>query len=189
MLLLNVPPDSSGLIHPSDIRALRGFSDLVRRTFSRPLQLDAASANASSVFGCPSGAAEMNSVCPFSAARAVDSGSEGSFWAAGTDDKRAVLEARVVGRRKRFDLVDVGEEIAPGQRVISFEVHALVGRIRPKWVVVVSGSTVGARQLKPMQSAVRAERVKLVITAARGQACIAHFRLFHSGMAGALLGI
>ena len=56
----------------------------------------------------------MHSSCPFSAARAVDSGGEGFFWGARVENKRAVLEVRVMGKRRRFDLVDVGEEISLG---------------------------------------------------------------------------
>ena len=181
MLLLNVPPNSSGLIHPTDIRSLAGFKRLLDAVFSSPVTAGAY-ANATSAHGCPSQPpAGAPAECPYSPTQVLTE-ERGSFWAAGEGDEEAVLELRLEGDEgRRFDVVDVREAIALGQRVVSFEVQAFVGEAHPRWAVVSRGSTIGARQLKRLPVGMKARRVRLVIKRARGAVCISYFGLYFSG--------
>src|SRR6185369_5619380 len=99
---------------------------------------------------------------PYAAASAVDGRTE-TFWAAAAGQTSARLEVDLGGRRS-FDLISIQEPVALGERAAQHHVEA---RANGVWTTIATGTAIGQRKLYRI-GAVTADRVALVITAARG---------------------
>lgn len=150
-LLLNIPPDTRGLIHERDAETLRQFGAIIRQTFAENL-LDGATATASNVRG---------DHFTFDAANAIDD-NESTSWA--TDD--AVRSASIT-----FELdepawcnrLDLREPIELGQRVRAFSAEA---RVDGEWREVARGTTIGHRRILRFE-AVKASAIRVTIEDSR----------------------
>jgi alpha-L-fucosidase len=163
-LLLNVPPDTRGLIHENDVARLRELRQALDRIFETDLALKAI-ATADSVRGASA---------EFSARRAID-GSTSTYWATDDGVTSATLEVDL-GAEKDFDVVLVREHVPLGQRVESFAIEAWQDG---QWKQVGSGTTVGNKRLLRIPRT-RARLVRLVIRKARACPTISTFGLFLS---------
>ena len=143
-LLLNVPPTTDGLFHPTDVERLSGFRDRLEEIFARDLA-PAARASASSGAG---------------ASRVLDADIDG-YWspARGTTGYLELEFPSPV----TFGIVELREAIAHGQHVERYEVHA---RTPEGWRVVADGSTIGNRSLDRTDGPVTASRLRVSIEAA-----------------------
>jgi alpha-L-fucosidase len=159
VLLLNVPPDTRGLIHENDAARLKEFRKVLDETFkinlarSRPVTATSAAGD-------------------HAAARAVD-GSGETWWQAadGTSDGVLTID---LGGQGLFNVVSVQEMITQGQRVEEFRVEAWDGA---GWREVGKGTTVGYKRLLRVGD-VRTDKVRLVITKSRGAPTIREFGLY-----------
>ncbi|MCW5942885.1 MAG: alpha-L-fucosidase [Fimbriimonadaceae bacterium] len=142
--LLNVPPDTRGLIHANDIAALKEFRAWREATFAKDLAFGVAATGVSRGAG-------------FGPERVCD-GKADTYWATadGTTGGEVTLD---FGRPTTFDHVVLQEHIALGQRVRAFE---LLADGRP----VGKGTTIGYKRIVRFPAA-RARRLTVRIVDAR----------------------
>ncbi|MGK0217109.1 MAG: alpha-L-fucosidase [Planctomycetota bacterium] len=131
-LLLNLPVDRRGIVHERDAERLAEFGDLIEKTFDENLA-KGAGALASSVHGSDS---------RFGPARALDGVAE-TYWAAAAVDEQPWIEL-LLASPQTFDVIDLAEPLALGQRVASFRVEAREG---DHWREIANGTTIGHRRL------------------------------------------
>ncbi len=151
VLLLNVPPDTRGLIHENDVARLKEFRQYLDEMLSVNL-----------VRGAKSNMSQANSM--------VD-GDKDSFCEVA--QLPAVIEY-TLENEKTFDVISVQEYITKGQRVESFEVDAWMDG---QWQSVAASTTIGYKKMlrcKPVTT----NKVRLVIKEARDGALISEFALY-----------
>jgi alpha-L-fucosidase len=115
----------------------------------------------------------------YAAASAVD-GKGDTFWAAAAGQTTARLEIDLRAPRS-FDLISVQEPIALGERATAHHVEAGANGV---WTTIAAGAAIGERKLHRM-SPVTADRVALVITAARGAPAVAGLGVYDTTGAAA----
>ncbi|WP_242921198.1 alpha-L-fucosidase [Pontibacter liquoris] len=145
VLLLNIPPDTRGLVHESDVRSLQGWPQLRQETFHTNL---AAKAKITSANG--------------KNAKALRDGKYTSYWTTRGSDTTAVLELALPGS-STFDVLALQENIAVGQRIEKF---ALDVWLNGQWQQVTEGTTVGYKRLL-LFDAVTSDKVRLRILSSR----------------------
>ena len=155
-LLLNVPPDRRGLLADPDVQRLTEFGAAVRRLHEGKIM--PATIAASSTRGPE-----------FSAAHGAD-GDLDTFWT--TDDAvhTGWLELDF-GTAREFNVVNVQEAIALGERVTRYRVEA---EKDGTWVTLASGTAMGQCNLHSVEKTT-ARRVRLVIESAKACPAIAEF--------------
>jgi alpha-L-fucosidase len=164
-LLLNVPPDTRGLIAEPDAQALRQFRSALDATFRDDLARRA-KATASNVRG---------SSPRFAASQATDAKAD-SYWA--TDDGVKVAHVELEWPSPvTFDHVVLQEQIALGQRVEGWAVEAAVDG---GWKSVGTGTTIGYKRILRC-SPVTASRIRVKITRARACPTLAAVSVHLSG--------
>lgn len=165
-MLLNVPPDRRGRLHENDVRALREFGELLRKTFAVN-QGAGARVTASNVRGRDKRFRPENVIDP----------NRLSYWATDDGVTTAELVLELAGT-KTFNVIRLGENIRLGQRVESFSVEVWKDH---DWVMFGKGGSIGAQRLirGPM---VTSSRVRLRITKAAASPCLSEFGLFAEPM-------
>jgi alpha-L-fucosidase len=132
-LLLNVPPDRRGLIHPNDSLSLMEFRKLREKIFADDLT-KSADINASNVrYGNKK----------FSPKHLLETGNYDSYWA--TDDEVTKASVTLEWKEpKTFNLLQLQEYIPLGQRVKSFSIEYWNGR---DWTFVSRLTTIGYKRI------------------------------------------
>lgn len=143
-LLLNLPPDTRGLIHENDVAALKEFRAWREATFAKDLALGARASGPSRGVG-------------FGPELVCDGKAE-TYWAM-PDGQTAGEFVLDLGRKTAFDHVVLQERVELGQRVRSFEVLA-------DGKPVAKGTTIGFRRIVRFP-AVQARRLTVRVTDAR----------------------
>lgn len=162
-LLLNVPPDTRGLIAEADVRALADMRARIDAVYGQSLT---------------SGArveADASRGGPFAPARAVD-GDDATYWAA-PDDRRSGVLTLSLPAPMTFDRVVLQEPMALGQRIATFEVEA---ETDGGWTRIATGTTVGHKRILPVPQTT-ASRVRVAIHDARATPLVAEFGLYSTG--------
>ncbi len=159
VLLLNIPPDRRGLINENDVRALRGWRELLDRTFRY-------------------GYLKKTAVRASGQAPGLEAGNllrknPKTGWAPPADQTRPWLEF-TLERTSRFHCLEISEDINRGQRIEEFSVEAWQGG---KWTEIARGTTVGYRRLLTVPP-VRTDRVRLNILQARDVPYLKCFNLY-----------
>ncbi|KAK2370891.1 alpha-L-fucosidase [Trifolium repens] len=164
-LLLNVPPNSSGLISSEDIQVLREFSELRRSIFSHNL---AASAflNASSTRG---GIRDSR----FSPYKVLEEGIH-TYWAPEENQTKWILYINLK-ELVSFNVLQVQEPIHMGQRVIEFHLEAL--NRDGLWKRVVNGTTIGYQRLLLFPK-LKSQYLKLVVDMSRAEPLISYLGIY-----------
>ena len=147
LLLLNVPPDDRGLIHPADSAALMEFRRMREEAFARDLT-EGATVSASAERGRK-----------FRAENVLD-GDYDSFWAVPDDILTPSLEISLPAE-VRVSRILLQEYIPLGQRVAAFELDAWTDA---GWKTVSSGTTIGYKRILLLDSPVQTSRLRLRIT-------------------------
>lgn len=165
LLLLNVPPNSSGLISAEDVQVLKEFSELRRSIFSQNL-----AANALIRASCTRGSANNSWFNPYNVIK------EGfhSYWAPEENQSNWVLYLdlqEVVS----FNILQVEEPIHMGQRVIEFHLEIL--NKDGEWNEVTNGTTVGYRRLLQFPT-VKSQYLRFVIDKSRADPLISYLGLY-----------
>jgi alpha-L-fucosidase len=162
LLRLNVPPDTRGLLADPDVAALNQLGPAIAALYRTNVAAGQA-ATADSVF---------EDLPAYAAAAAID-GKTDTFWAAAAGQTSARIEVDL-GELRSFDLISIQEPIALGERTTEHHVEA---RANGVWTTIATGTAVGERKLH-RTSPVSADRVALVITAARGAPAIAELGIY-----------
>lgn len=136
VLLLNVPPSTSGRVDDADVAALTGFGRAITATYGRNLLARAR---------------------PGSLARTLTDGRLDTAWSPSGGAATGDLEL-LLPKGLSFDQVRLGEDIRRGQHVEEFTVDVWDGTA---WTTIAEGTTIGyARILAvPPQSAARSLRI------------------------------
>ncbi|XP_028808134.1 alpha-L-fucosidase 1 isoform X1 [Neltuma alba] len=163
-LLLNLPPNSSGLISDEDIQVLQEFSDIRSSIFSHNLALNAL-LRASSTRG---GTQDFR----FSPYNVLEEGIQ-TYWAPGVNQSTWVLYIDLQ-RLVSFNVVKLQEPIQMGQRVIEFHLETLDKGV---WKRVANGTTIGYQRLLRFPE-LKSQRLKLQIDKSRAEPLIAYFGIY-----------
>ncbi|RZC77013.1 hypothetical protein C5167_001465 [Papaver somniferum] len=159
LLLLNVPPNSSGLISDEDVQVLREFTELRRAIFSHNLAVNAV-LTASSTRGSSFGDSR------FEPSHVLEEGIF-HYWAPEEDQSDWIIYLDFA-TSVSFNMIQIQEPIHMGQRVVSFHLDILSQGI---WQTVMKGTTVGYRRLVRFPT-VKSQQLRLVIDKARADPLI-----------------
>ncbi|MBR4756494.1 MAG: alpha-L-fucosidase [Bacteroidales bacterium] len=160
LLLLNVPPDTTGKINPADSARLVEFGSALDKTFKDNLARGARVAASS----CRGRGFK---------ARNILSGDYDSFWAAGEGIDQATLTFSLKGA-KTFNKVLVQEYIPLGQRVKSFTVEAYTPE---GWKQIARETTIGYKRIV-LTEKVTADKVRITIDGSLAEPLINGFGLY-----------
>lgn len=162
-LILNVPPDPRGLIHENDVRALRGFRELMEQTFRDDLARGA-TATASNVRGAdPS----------FAAGRLTD-GDRDTYWA--TDDRVTTPDVVLAFEKPvTFNVVRLREHLPLGQRVDEWAVDCSVAG---QWKELAKGAAIGNCRLVRSATMISTDKIRLRIVKAAACPALAEIGVF-----------
>lgn len=153
VLLLNVPPDTRGLIHDSDVLRLKEFGRWIGNTFSDNLLTGAKARKRKH-------------------STAID-GNPDTGWETGRMPENAEFSLK---QPARFDIIELKEDIRKGQKVEAFRVEAAV---QGEWQEIASGTTIGYRRLLKINP-VETDKIRIILSESRGKACIAEAGLYQS---------
>ena len=164
VLLLNLPPDRRGLIHENDVQRLGEFRQARDAIFDQNLALGA-KAKASSVRGSD----------PAFAADKIADGDQETYWT--TDDWMTSAQVEFdLGGERTFNVAELAEHIATGQRISSFSLEAWDGS---NWKEFARGTTVGYKRLLRFND-VTASKVRLRIQDSRVCPTLSGFGLYRA---------
>lgn len=151
VLLLNVPPDQRGLIHENDVARLMEFRQWMDAAFAENLLLNARPNKRK--------------------ARAAIDGNTQKYFTSKRFPETVEFD---LGKEVKFDLVELQEYIAKGQRVESFTLEALLDG---QWQVITSGTTIGYKRLLRFAPVI-SDRIRITIKEARHHALISGLGLY-----------
>ncbi len=152
-LLLNVPPDRRGLVHPNDSAALMDLKARLDATFMENLATQA-SVSASEIRGDD---------IQYNPQQLLD-GDWLTYWAVDDSTMTASVELNWK-EEKTFNVISLKEYIPLGQRIEAFEVAT---KVEGEWQRITAGTTIGYQRLFRFP-AVTSDAVKVSIT--RSMAC------------------
>ncbi len=147
VLLINIPPDSLGLINKKDSSNLFGFKTIIDETFKNNL-IKGSIVSTSSSFS--------DEKC-FAASNVVDESSD-SFWAAKAGTNYAIIEIEMKDS-VIFNRFLIQEPIRFGQRISEFEVSAFVNN---EWRILSSATTVGYKRLLKFETTT-SKKIRIII--------------------------
>lgn len=156
VLLLNIPPDTKGLVNESDVKALQGWKHLRDETFSINLAKNA-------IVKTTGGKNGKNML----------DGNYNTFWISSATDTTASIEFDLK-ETKTFDVLSLQENIQIGQRIEQFVLEYWDGS---EWKKATEGTTVGYKRLLRF-TPVTANKVRLRILSARLNPTISEVGLY-----------
>ncbi|XP_022774434.1 alpha-L-fucosidase 1-like [Durio zibethinus] len=153
VMLLNVPPNSTGLISEADVQRLKEFRSAIDTIFSTNLA-EKCFIKASSQRGGKGGG--------FGPENALDSDHLWTYWAPRDDGdkKEHWIEMGVPNGGLTFNVVRIQEAIGLGQRIIRHEIYVDGKKL-------VEGTTVGYKRLHRLDE-VHGRDVRIIIKESRG---------------------
>jgi len=169
VLLLNVPPDTTGRLTASNVDRLNELARWRSEVFDTDLARGATAYN-------DSGTSNTAGNPP---ANSVD-GDNDTAWQPASNTGSLVLD---LGSARTINVVGLQENIGVGQRVTSFTIDAWNGA---SWIPVTSATTVGYKRLLPLSTAVTAQWLRLRVTSARTRPAISTFSAYFDGPPGNL---
>jgi alpha-L-fucosidase len=161
-LLLNVPPDTRGLLYENDVRSLLEFKALRDKEFGVEL------ARGKKVKASASRGKE------FSGSN-VNDGNPDTYWA--TQDALTTADLTFdLGGETEVNRILIQEYIKLGQRVQVFKVEALVNG---EWQKIIDGTTVGYKIIRKFP-VVKTSKIKLSIVKSKACPVISNLELYRS---------
>ncbi|XP_050206178.1 alpha-L-fucosidase 1 [Mercurialis annua] len=163
-LLLNVPPNSSGLISTEDIKVLQEFAQLRSSIFSYNIGKIARLSASSS-----RGGAEDSDFAPYNVLQeGID-----TYWAPEDDQSKWELYFEFE-EFASFNLLQVEEPIHMGQRISEFHLEILKDGA---WTEVTNGTTVGFKRILQFPTVV-SRHIKFVVDKSRADPLISYLGIF-----------
>jgi len=159
LLLVNIPPDTRGLIHENDASTLKKWRENIDKTFEVNLAAKAKIKPKKT----------KNGPDPKTL---TDSDYE-TFWMA--HEQTPVIEITLKGE-KVFDRLLLQEKITVGQRVEKFKFEA---EINGSWKIITEGTTIGYKRLLRFPE-VTTNKVRLTILQSRDNPALAEFGIYKS---------
>ena len=164
VFLLNIPPNTEGLMDEVDVASLKEFKAILDETFKINL-IKGATVKASNTRG--------NSKT-FDANFIVDNSTE-TFWAADDNQDSAFFEIQLP-HVTNFDRMLLQEPIAYGQRIAKFYVQAYVNN---QWKTIASETTIGLKRLLRFD-AVNTNKIRVVLKEYFGAPAISNMGIYKS---------
>lgn len=163
-LLLNLPPNSSGLISAEDIQAIEEFTKLRDLIFSNNL------ANNSTIKSS-STRGDVNDH-RFNVHNVLTKDIQ-TYWA--PDEDQSLWSWIIyLPKTARFNVLELREPIQMGQRISKFSLDALIAG---HWKRIANGTTVGYKRLL-MFSTIESATLRLVIKESRAEPLVSHFAIY-----------
>lgn len=159
LLLLNVPPNTSGLISTEDSTRLLQMKAAITTIFSRNLAASA-TVTASSVLGGYNGG-------PFAPVNVLND-DVWSYWAPEENKGGTHWVDLTTNEAMGFNVVRIQEPIGMGQRVMRYSVYAQIAGVDTP-VLVAQGSTIGYKRLHRLKAHIKATSVRLLLEEYRGE--------------------
>ncbi len=167
-MILNIPPDSRGLVYEKDVQSLAGFGRIVSQTFAVNLA-KSAKVTASNIRGGDK---------KFGAKNLLD-GDRNTYWA--TDDAVTTPDVTLTFKKPvTFDIISLREYLPLGQRI---EAYALDQWRDGQWVQFAAGTSIGSHRLWQGEP-VTTDKVRLRITQSPVCPALAEFGLYKEAVAG-----
>jgi len=161
-LLLNIPPDQRGQFNEIDVQSLKGFRDLLNKTFADNLAKGAA-VTASSYRGKAAAYAPSN----------ITDGKENTYWA--TDDGITAGSVEInLAKPAIVQYITLQEYIQLGQRVKSFTVEVWKDN---GWQQVAAATTIGYKRILKI-APVTTGKIRVNITDAKACPVIANIEIY-----------
>ena len=160
-LLLNIPPNKEGKFADADVARLKEF----RATLDQMYATDFAK-------GATVTASSTRKNHLYQASNLTD-GKDDTSWALSNDEKTGEFTVDL-GQKRRFDVVELKEDIAKGQRISGFKVEV---ELNGRWVPYGEGSTVGYRRLVQGQP-VEAQKIRVTITNSQATPILTNFSVY-----------
>jgi len=161
-LLLNVPPDTRGLLNEKDIKSLLAFRDLLKEEF----KTDIARGNEVVATSCRGKGFEASN---------INDGNPETYWT--TNDLQTSGELVIkLGEEMEVNRIIIQEYINLGQRVQEFKVLAL---INDDWKQLIEGTTIGHKIIRKF-SVVKTSEIKVVISKSKACPLISNVELYKS---------
>lgn len=167
VLLLNTPPNTTGLLHETDVFTLREFKSALDSIFATNLAMKS-NVTASSTRG--EGSVGLSSC--FKPDQVLDEDLD-LYWAPNVGLTTGYLQLDLFSNTT-FNVVMIQEAVHMGQRVQQYHVDVWV---QESWQTVVVGTTVGYKKLDRILK-VQTPRVRVVIDEARATPLIAAVGLY-----------
>lgn len=161
-LLLNVPPDQRGLFHEKDVASLKGFRELLNKTFALNLAQKAA-VTADSYRGKAAAYAPAN----------ITDGNENTYWC--TNDGVTTGSVTIsLAKTSTVQYITLQEYIQLGQRVQSFNVEVWKDN---GWQPAASATTIGYKRILKI-APVETGKIRINITAAKACPVISNIEIY-----------
>ena len=160
-LLLNIPPNKEGKFADADVARLQEF----RATLDQMYATDFAK-------GATVTASSTRKNHLYQASHLTD-GKDDTSWALANDAKTGEFTVDL-GQKRRFDVIELKEDIAKGQRISGFKVEV---ELNGRWVPYGEGSTVGYRRLIQGQP-VEAQKIRVTITGAQATPILTNLSVY-----------
>jgi alpha-L-fucosidase len=161
---LGLSPNRDGLLDSTDVKALKGFGELLKITFKVNLA-KGASLKASNI--------RANNASKFGPANLLDE-DRYSYWSTDDAEHTPVLTFTLPAE-KEFNLIRLRENIKLGQRIEAVEIEALQNG---KWVQIAAATSIGANRLIRLPENVKAKQVRLKITKSPVSIALSDFGLY-----------
>lgn len=165
VLLLNVPPAKNGLITPQDIASLQAWKAALGKTYATNLL------KGSTVSGLSA-----------SKVAALLDGKYDTYWTTTGRDTTATLSFALPAPQ-RFDVLQLQENIAVGQRIEKFVLEYKHGA---EWKTAAAGTTVGYKRILKFDP-IAAQYVRLRITSSRLNPTLSAIGLYRQAEVAAIL--
>jgi len=161
---LGLSPDRRGLLSDNDVKSLKEFGDILKRTFATNLA-KGATLKASNVRG--------GSQAKFGPARLLDN-DRYSYWA--TDDKVKTPELVLdLHKKKSFNIIQLRENIKLGQRIDEVAVDVWQDG---KWRQIATATSIGGNRLIRLPESITTSKVRLRVTKAAVCIALSDFGLY-----------
>ena len=159
-LLLNIPPDRTGLINTNDSAALIGFKKLKERNFSTNLLLK-------------KGAIIKNNISGKSTIQLTDK-KQSSFETLSTGSTAAITIQ--LGSSTMLNAIQLSEPIELGQRIYNFRIH--LKDAKGAILKEIKGTTIGRNRILSFPS-VTAQMIEIVIDDAKETPLLSELAAYH----------
>ncbi len=161
-LLLNIPPDTRGLFHENDVKALKGFRKILDSVFQYDM------AKSSTVMASTYRGDDFR----FSPINLIDENDE-TYWTTDDGVTSASFEIELDTERKLNYLL-LQEYIQLGQRVAAFDIYTWQNN---QWKKLGSETTIGYKRIVPLNG-IKTSKIKIEISEALACPLISNVGLY-----------
>ncbi len=159
VLLLNVPPNTSGRVDDADVASLTGFGQAIEDLYRHNL---------------------LRGARPTRVAEALTDPHLGSSWSPSAGATTGTLEL-TLRKASAFDRIRLGENITRGQHVQQFAVDVWTGTA---WTTVATGTTIGYARILLLPAPVTADRIRFRVVQSRATPHLSTLGLYLKDPAG-----